>query len=76
MMNAINASTGSNVTDAFFFTLGREALTMEHEFNRQAGFDVSDDDLPQFFYDEPLAPTGYTARFKGSDVYSMYDGLD
>ncbi len=33
MMNAINASTGSNVDDSFFFTLGREALTLEHEFN-------------------------------------------
>ncbi len=42
---------------------------------RLAGFDVSDDDLPQFFYDEPLHPTGYTARFKGSDVHTMYDGL-
>jgi aldehyde:ferredoxin oxidoreductase len=75
MMNAVNAATGSAVDDAFFFDLGKEALKLEHAFNRAAGFASPDDDLPEFFYTEPLAPTGYTARFKGADVHSMYDAL-
>jgi aldehyde:ferredoxin oxidoreductase len=75
MMNAVNAATGSDVGDEFFYTLGREALKLEHAFNRAAGFSTADDDLPQFFYDEPLAPTGFVARFKGSDVATMYEGL-
>jgi aldehyde:ferredoxin oxidoreductase len=75
MMNAINAATGSALGEDFFITLGKEALRMEHAFNQAAGFTAADDDLPQFFYDEPLAPTNYTARFRGADVNSMYADL-
>ncbi|MCB0197907.1 MAG: hypothetical protein KDJ65_38535, partial [Anaerolineae bacterium] len=48
---------------------------LEREFNRQAGFDVADDELPEFFYTEPLHPKNRTARFHAPDVHSIYDGL-
>ena len=75
MINAINAATGSALDEGFFIRLGREALVMEREFNIAAGFTEADDDLPKFFYDEPLAPTNQTARFHGVDVHGMYEGL-
>lgn len=75
MINAINAATGSTLDDSFFMRLGREALVMEREFNIAAGFSEADDDLPAFFYEEPLAPTNQTARFHGSDVHGMYESL-
>ena len=56
--------------------LGRETLKLENEFNRQAGFTDKDDDLPEFFYSEPLAPTNKVARFRGDDVHDMYEVLD
>jgi aldehyde:ferredoxin oxidoreductase len=48
--------------------LGREVLKMEWEFNRQAGFTEADDELPAFFYDEALAPSGKTQRHDAAAV--------
>ena len=73
VMNSINAMHGTNLSEDWYFRLGKDTLRMEHEFNKQAGFDVADDDLPAFFYDEPLAPTNQTARFHGADVQGMYE---
>ena len=73
--NAINAAHGTNLTPAFFDALGRDALRLEHEFNRQAGFTEKDDELPEFFYTEALPPTNHVARFHATDVRGMYEGL-
>ena len=75
VVDAINGAHGTELTTAFFEALGRETLRLEREFNRQAGFGVEDDELPAFFYEEPLAPTNHVARFHGSDVHNMYDQL-
>lgn len=73
VMNSINAMHGTNLGEEWYFRLGKETLRLEHEFNKQAGFASADDDLPAFFYDEPLAPTNQTARFHGADVQGMYE---
>lgn len=75
MVDAINAAHGTQLTKAFFEALGRETLRLEREFNRQAGFGVQDDELPEFFYTEPLAPTNHVARFHAGDLHHMYDML-
>lgn len=75
MIQAINDAHGTQFTTAFFEALGRETLRLEREFNRQAGFGVQDDDLPAFFYTEPLPPTGHVARFHAEDLQHMYDLL-
>src|SRR6266581_2214130 len=75
LANAINAALGTNLTKEFFPALGRETLKLEHEFNRRAGFTEKDDELPEFFYSEPLAPTNHVARFHGQDVHWMYERL-
>src|SRR5438094_8979142 len=54
--NAINAAHGTSLTKDFFEPLGRETLKLEHEFTKRAGFTAKDDDLPAFFYEEPLPP--------------------
>jgi aldehyde:ferredoxin oxidoreductase len=73
--NTINAAYGTSLKPEFFETLGRETLRLEHEFNRQAGFTERDDELPEFFYSEPLPPTNHVARFHAADVHHMYDRL-
>ncbi|MBI2017155.1 MAG: aldehyde ferredoxin oxidoreductase, partial [Candidatus Rokubacteria bacterium] len=73
--NALNAAHGTSLTKDFFEALGREALKLEYEFNRRAGFTEKDDELPEFFYAEPLPPTNLVARFHGADVHGMYDRL-
>jgi aldehyde:ferredoxin oxidoreductase len=72
---ALNAAHGTSLTKDFFEALGRETLRLEAEFNRRAGFTEKDDELPAFFYEEPLPPTNHVARFHGADVHGMYDRL-
>jgi aldehyde:ferredoxin oxidoreductase len=73
--NAINAAHGTTLTTDFFEALGRDALKLEWEFNRLAGFTDKDDELPGFFYSEPLPPTNHVARFHGAEVHGMYAKL-
>ena len=68
VIDAINAATGANVNTSLFDELGRETLRLEWEFNRAAGFTTDDDELPAFFYDEPLAPSNRRARFHAKEV--------
>ncbi|HET8578913.1 MAG TPA: aldehyde ferredoxin oxidoreductase C-terminal domain-containing protein [Methylomirabilota bacterium] len=75
LANALNAAHGTSLTKDFFATLGGETLRLEREFNRRAGFTEKDDELPGFFYAEPLPPTNHVARFHGADVHRMYERL-
>jgi aldehyde:ferredoxin oxidoreductase len=75
MVEAFNAAHGTHLTPAFFAELGGETLKLEREFNARAGFTDRDDELPEFFYAEPLPPTNHVARFHARDVHSIYDRL-
>ena len=68
IMNAINAAHGTNLNEEFFVRMGQETLDLEWQFNRAAGFTEKDDELPLFFYEEPLAPTNKVARFHSAEV--------
>jgi aldehyde:ferredoxin oxidoreductase len=68
MANALNDAHGTNLSASFLSELGKETLELEHAFNQAAGFDTRDNELPQFFYDEPVEPTGKVARFHSSEV--------
>ena len=68
IVNALNAAHGTDFEPSFLVEIGREALQLEWEFNRQAGFTEDDDELPAFFYDEALEPTGKTARHRSGEV--------
>jgi len=41
---------------------------MEWEFNKRAGFTDNDDELPGFFFDEELPPSGKKQRHKSGEV--------
>ncbi|MCB0161778.1 MAG: aldehyde ferredoxin oxidoreductase, partial [Caldilineaceae bacterium] len=75
MTNAINNAVGTTLEPSFFNELGRETLLLEAEFNRQAGFTAADDELPAFFYTEPVAPTNQVARFHGDEVHDIYSRI-
>lgn len=68
VVEAINAATGTDLEASFFNELGRETLRLEREFNQAAGFTEADDELPQFFYTEALAPSHRVARFHAAEV--------
>jgi aldehyde:ferredoxin oxidoreductase len=75
LADAINAAHGTNLTADFFLDLGRETLKLERVFNQQAGFGPDDDELPEFFYSEPLPPSNRAARFHGEQVHDIWDRL-
>jgi aldehyde:ferredoxin oxidoreductase len=75
LADALNAAYGTHLTKDFFEALGRETLRLEREFNRRAGFTEKDDELPAFFYEEPLPPTNHVARFHAEDVRPLYERL-
>jgi aldehyde:ferredoxin oxidoreductase len=68
IVTALNDAHGTSLDTSFMKTLGLEALKMEWEFNRQAGFTEKDDELPDFFYAEPLAPSNKSARHRSAEV--------
>ena len=68
MVNALNDAHGTSLKSDFYTQIGIETLHMENQFNNAAGFAASDDDLPDFFYSEALAPTNNLARFHGAEV--------
>ncbi len=76
LAEAINAAVGTELEPTFFHEIGRECLLLEREFNLAAGFTEEDDELPDFFYDEPLPPSQQAARFHAEDVHEIYDELD
>jgi aldehyde:ferredoxin oxidoreductase len=68
IVTALNDAHGTSLDVSFMKTLGMEALRNEWEFNKQAGFTEKDDELPDFFYNEPLAPTNRAARHRSTEV--------
>lgn len=75
LADALNAAHGTGFGKDFFEALGRETLRLEREFNRRAGFTEKDDELPEFFYTEPVPPTNRVARFHAADVHGIFDRL-
>ena len=69
VIQAINDAHEIDIEPSFFWELGRETLKLENEFNKAAGFLTEDDELPQFFHDEPLAPSGKMARFHCQEIH-------
>ncbi len=68
IVTALNDAHGTDFEPAFIMDLGREVLKLEWQFNRLAGFTEADDELPAFFYDETLAPSGKTQRHDAAAV--------
>lgn len=75
LAESANGAHGTDITPDFFRKLGQDALVMEKEFNKQAGFGEKDDELPDFFYTEPLPPTNHVMRFHAKDVQNLYDPI-
>ena len=71
--DAINDAFDAGITPEWLVRVARETLRLEAEFNRQAGFGADADELPEFFIDEPLPPTGRKARLKAVDLRALME---
>jgi aldehyde:ferredoxin oxidoreductase len=70
--DALNNAHGTELSEGFMKELGREALAMEWQFNKDAGFTEDDDELPQFFYDEILSGKEVAARHHTTEVNAAF----
>ena len=68
VVTALRDAHGTQLDVSFMQTLGLETLRMEWAFNTAAGFTEKDDELPEFFYAEALAPSNKTARHRSAAV--------
>ena len=70
-MEALNNALGTELDVGWFYRFGVETLKLEDEFNEKAGFNAEEDELPTFFYDEKLEPTGKQARHHYEEVREL-----
>ena len=75
VVESVNAALGTDFSPELWRKLGEGVLRLEHRFNHLAGFTHEDDRLPAFFYEEPVPPKGYTARFHPEDLGPLYERL-
>ena len=53
--------------------LGKEALKLEREFNRRAGFTPAQDRLPEYMTKEPLPPLGPVFDVPAEDLDNVFN---
>ncbi|MEG3617490.1 aldehyde ferredoxin oxidoreductase C-terminal domain-containing protein [Magnetovibrio sp. PR-2] len=75
VIDALNDALGTDLPVNFYADIGRDTLLLERQFNQDAGFGVEDNELPQFFIDEPLPPTNKTSRLRADEVTEMMGRL-
>ena len=68
VVDALNQAHGTSFDESKFMEIGREALEMEWQFNKDAGFTDDDDEMPDFFFSEALAPSGKKHRHTSAGV--------
>ncbi|HET6351302.1 MAG TPA: aldehyde ferredoxin oxidoreductase C-terminal domain-containing protein [Coriobacteriia bacterium] len=72
----VEAHTGEKWGPDELMQLGREVLTFERLYNKNAGFTAADDRLPEFFLKEPLPPHNVVFTVTDEDLDSVFDFVD
>ncbi|MFA6448217.1 MAG: aldehyde ferredoxin oxidoreductase C-terminal domain-containing protein [bacterium] len=67
----LNALYGWDMKFEDVLDIGISTLNVEKRFNRDAGISEGADRLPDFFYDEPLPPTGRTFDIPREDLRGL-----
>ena len=73
MVDMINGMYDLNMTGDDVAELGKKILSMEREFNRNAGFTASHDRLPRFFKRESLAPHNVTFDISDEELDQVFN---
>jgi aldehyde:ferredoxin oxidoreductase len=69
----LNARYDWNVGTDILQVLGKEALKLEREFNRRAGFTPAQDRLPEYMTKEPLPPLGPVFDVTDEDLDNVFN---
>ncbi|MBW2106892.1 MAG: aldehyde ferredoxin oxidoreductase, partial [Deltaproteobacteria bacterium] len=69
----LNAQYGLNLTEDDVTELGKNVLKTERDFNTRAGFTNKDDRLPEFMYQEALAPHNQVFMVKDEELDEFWN---
>ena len=69
----LNARYDGSVGPDILQVLGKEALKLEREFNRLAGFTPAQDRLPEYMTKEPLPPLGPVFDVPTDDLDNVFN---
>jgi aldehyde:ferredoxin oxidoreductase len=73
LLDLLNGFYGLNLTGDDVNDLGKQVLTIEREFNKQAGFAAEHDRLPAYFHNENLAPHNVTFKVTDEELDQVYN---
>jgi aldehyde:ferredoxin oxidoreductase len=73
LIDMINARFGIGLVADDVTNLGMNILKLEHAFNQAAGFTNKDDRLPEFFYEEAIAPHNVVWDISDEALDSFWD---
>ncbi len=73
LIDLINAFYGLELTADDVSDLGKSILKTERAFNAEAGFTAQHDRLPEFMYNEPLAPHNTVFTVKDEDLDQVHN---
>jgi aldehyde:ferredoxin oxidoreductase len=73
LIDLINTFYGMNLTAEGVTDLGKKVLSMERDFNAQAGFTAQHDRLPAFFLNEKLPPHNITFQVKDHELDQVFN---
>jgi len=68
----MNAAFGETYDGTFIKELGERVILDEVAYNEAAGVTQAYDRLPEFFYTEPLPPTGNVFDFGSKELERIY----
>ncbi len=73
LLDLLSSFHGTELTADGVTELGKKILTMERDFNKQAGFTAQHDRLPSFFKKEALAPHNITFQVTDQDLDQVFN---
>jgi aldehyde:ferredoxin oxidoreductase len=73
LLDLLSSFHGTDLTADGVTELGKKVLTMERDFNKQAGFTAQHDRLPKFFKSEALAPHNITFQVNDEDLDKVFN---
>jgi aldehyde:ferredoxin oxidoreductase len=73
LLDLLSSYHGTELTADGVTELGKKILTMERDFNKQAGFTAQHDRLPRFFKNEALAPHNIKFQVTDQDLDQVFN---
>jgi aldehyde:ferredoxin oxidoreductase len=73
LLDLLNAFYGLELTGDGVTDLGKNILTMERDFNKNAGFNEKHDRLPRYFTTEKLSPHNVVFDVKDADLDKVFN---